>query len=349
MENSQSNNKTTNHSNIDLDDLNIDNIGQDIEKDFLLNEEKNNTQLESYHIDLDDFDDINIDDLSNDDMELTTNQDPKPHDHQNTPIPEAEPTEPADVHATIDTQTELDTEITEATSNNTQDIDTQNVIEQMAYDQQHQDETTIAAPLPAAHKKNKLKFGFGKKAQQKAPNTSSSPSYLKNSNDKKAINKKAIMLIILLLIIILAIIAYFISNHSLPNNPSTQQTQEETVQEVAPTVAETSTQTEETNNSIEEAHTEGSQNQDEATGVIETEVPYINPEDILNANIPEDTALVKEEIDRLADQNQKLAEQEKLLNEQITMMDELTDKKAEHIELLEKQIAQLEAQKAQQE
>lgn len=76
------------------------------------------------------------------------------------------------------------------------------------------------------------------------------------------------------------------------------------------------------------------------------EIPYIDPQSILQADIPSDTALVKEEIDRLADQKQRLEEQEKLLNEQVSTMNDITEKKAEQIALLEKQISQLEAHKA---
>lgn len=68
---------------------------------------------------------------------------------------------------------------------------------------------------------------------------------------------------------------------------------------------------------------------------------------IVTAEIPQDPALIKEEIDRLSDKEQRLAEQAKLIDEQLGMMAELTDAKQEQIALLEAQIAQLEAQKQQ--
>lgn len=71
----------------------------------------------------------------------------------------------------------------------------------------------------------------------------------------------------------------------------------------------------------------------------------VNPDEILNAQIPSDPALVKEEIDRLADTDKQLNEQSKLIKEQLTMMEDLTTAKAEQIALLEAQIAELEKQK----
>ncbi len=75
-----------------------------------------------------------------------------------------------------------------------------------------------------------------------------------------------------------------------------------------------------------------------------TQINTPDPKAILNAEIPKDEALVKEEIDKLSDEDQRLLEQQKLLDKRIDMMDELTAKKQEQIELLEKQIAQLEAE-----
>ncbi|MEH6767206.1 hypothetical protein [Psychrobacter sp.] len=68
-----------------------------------------------------------------------------------------------------------------------------------------------------------------------------------------------------------------------------------------------------------------------------------NPTAILDAPLPENDSLAKEEIDRLEDERQRLAEQEKLAAEQVAMNKQLTDMKAEQIALLEQQIAQLEA------
>lgn len=71
----------------------------------------------------------------------------------------------------------------------------------------------------------------------------------------------------------------------------------------------------------------------------------VNPDEILNAQVPSDPALVKEEIDRLADTDSRLKEQGKIAEDQLQVMEKLTTAKAEQIALLEKQIAELEKQK----
>lgn len=74
-----------------------------------------------------------------------------------------------------------------------------------------------------------------------------------------------------------------------------------------------------------------------------TKVQVPSPTAILNAPLPKNDSLAKEEIDRLEDERERLAEQEKLAAEQLAMNKQLTDMKAEQIALLEQQIAQLEA------
>ena len=74
-----------------------------------------------------------------------------------------------------------------------------------------------------------------------------------------------------------------------------------------------------------------------------TDVQIPDPDTILNAPLPENDSLAKEEIDRLEDERQRLAEQEKLAAEQLAMNKQLTEMKEEQIALLEEQIAQLEA------
>lgn len=74
-----------------------------------------------------------------------------------------------------------------------------------------------------------------------------------------------------------------------------------------------------------------------------TKVQVPSPTAILNAPLPKNDSLAKEEIDRLEDERKRLAEQEKLAAEQLAMNKQLTDMKAEQIALLEQQIAQLEA------
>lgn len=78
---------------------------------------------------------------------------------------------------------------------------------------------------------------------------------------------------------------------------------------------------------------------------IASDVELIDVNAILQSEIPDDPALIKEEIDRLSDKEQRLAEQARLIDEQLTVMGELTTAKEEQIALLEAQIVQLEAQK----
>lgn len=74
----------------------------------------------------------------------------------------------------------------------------------------------------------------------------------------------------------------------------------------------------------------------------------IDVEAITKGAIPEDPALIKEEIDRLTDKDEQFAEQAKLINEQLSLMQDLTKQKEEQIALLEAQIAQLEQEKGKQ-
>lgn len=77
-----------------------------------------------------------------------------------------------------------------------------------------------------------------------------------------------------------------------------------------------------------------------------TPVKTVSPEEILAPAVPNDPALAKEEMDRLAEQSQQLKDQEKIIEDQLAMMNELSSKKEERIKLLEQQVAQLEQQKA---
>lgn len=82
------------------------------------------------------------------------------------------------------------------------------------------------------------------------------------------------------------------------------------------------------------------------SSMIPTNTPDINPDEILTAEIPADPALLKEEIDRLADTEKQLDEQSKMIKEQLDLMNDLTKAKDEEIALLEAQIAELEKQRA---
>lgn len=79
----------------------------------------------------------------------------------------------------------------------------------------------------------------------------------------------------------------------------------------------------------------------DSSAITNSQIP--DPDAILNAPLPENDSLAKEEIDRLEDERQRLAEQEKLAAEQLAMNKQLTEMKEEQIALLEEQIAQLEA------
>lgn len=83
------------------------------------------------------------------------------------------------------------------------------------------------------------------------------------------------------------------------------------------------------------------------TTTASSNLTLIKPEEILANPIPNDPALAKEEMDKLADQSTRLAGQQKMMEDQLRMTKELSDKKAERIALLEQQIAQLEVQKSQ--
>lgn len=76
------------------------------------------------------------------------------------------------------------------------------------------------------------------------------------------------------------------------------------------------------------------------------DIPVVNPDEILQAEIPSDPALIKEEIDRLTDQDQRLMSQVKDIETYLGDLQKLNDAKEEKITLLEAQITQLEAQKA---
>lgn len=83
-----------------------------------------------------------------------------------------------------------------------------------------------------------------------------------------------------------------------------------------------------------------------ASSPTDTPVNTVSAEEILKPALPEDPAIAKEEMDRLAEQSNQLKEQEKMIEEQLAMMNELSSKKEERIKLLEQQVAQLEQQKA---
>lgn len=76
----------------------------------------------------------------------------------------------------------------------------------------------------------------------------------------------------------------------------------------------------------------------------EEQATLINVDELVGTDVPDDPALVKEEIDRLKETDTQLAEQSQAIKEQITQTEELTAVTAERIANLEAQIALLEQQ-----
>lgn len=159
------------------------------------------------------------------------------------------------------------------------------------------------------------------------------PTPKTKSGDPKKLN---FMIIGAALALVLLVLAYFLSNSEKTPEPIIAQestTLTETPVESAPTPTPTETE-------VVAAPAVPSEN---GTGEHGTELIDVNA--ILQSEVPEDPALIKEEIDRLSDKDQRLSEQAKLIDEQLTMMEELTAAKEEQIALLEAQIAQLEAKR----
>lgn len=81
---------------------------------------------------------------------------------------------------------------------------------------------------------------------------------------------------------------------------------------------------------------------DPATDVLPDTAPVINPDEILNGEIPDDPALLKEEIDRLSDTDSRLTQQSQNMEEQLVLLEKINEARAEQIALLEAQIAEFE-------
>ena len=87
------------------------------------------------------------------------------------------------------------------------------------------------------------------------------------------------------------------------------------------------------------------QSEDATSFLPQGEAEQIDVDAILNAEVPQDETLIKEEIDRLHDKDTQLAEQAKILDEQLGGIEKLSQAQEEQIKLLEEQIKLLEAQK----
>lgn len=162
-----------------------------------------------------------------------------------------------------------------------------------------------------------------------------------HASKKKATKTRRKIWTVFILVLLIIAIGYLILGNSdtestLPANTATS----------APTTEQTPTES--TTDNISETTDDSVINDgvlmDENSGEANNDSNAIpNPTAILDAPLPENDSLAKEEIDRLEDERQRLAEQEKLAAEQVAMNKQLTDMKAEQIALLEQQIAQLEA------
>lgn len=184
-----------------------------------------------------------------------------------------------------------------------------------------------SAPTPTLAKakqdKKPLFGGFGKKATSATPKAKAPKSPKATNPDAK--KKNQLLIGALVCLALLALVAYlFLNNTSLINTPAPAPVATPTP---APAPA---------------PPTPAPANEN----ILPNTVPTVNPDEILNAEIPSDPALVKEEIDRLNDTGARLDEQGKIIEEQLTIMEDLTTAKAEQIALLEQQIAELEKQKA---
>lgn len=190
-----------------------------------------------------------------------------------------------------------------------------------------------AAPAAAASSLSPKKSLFAKKtqktAQPKSQKTQSQKSGVKG--DGKKLN---LMILAAAVALVLLILAWFLMKDNQNEVPDAGA-------QTAAIVASESDKTNET--SVDQAPASESKISD--VEALALDIPTADPSAILQADIPSDTALVKEEIDRLNDQDKRLLEQAQDIEEYLQDLSKLGDAKDEKIALLEAQIAQLEAQK----
>lgn len=203
--------------------------------------------------------------------------------------------------------------------------------------QNKKEKPAVSTPVgeTVAKKDKKSPFSFGKKTAKPTPATKAV------SPDAK--KKNQLLLMALACLALLGLVAYlFMNNTSTISTPApVATTPAPAPTEPAPVATPAPDATAQPDaNANANANAHGGENI-----LPSTTAPNVNPDEILNAEIPADPALVKEEIDRLNDTGTKLDEQGKIIKEQLTIMEDLTTAKAEQIALLEKQIAELEKQK----
>ncbi len=195
--------------------------------------------------------------------------------------------------------------------------------------------------VPAAPAKKSL-FGSNKKQprQKKSSFGTAKKSTNANANLSKIANSpKSLNLIILgaVIALLLLVAAWFLANSDdAPTSPT---------EAPAPAQVATPAEPAQQDSAAQPATDSTAESTAESIVAPVADDALVNAEAILNAEIPQDEALIKEEIDRLKDKDSQLAEQAKLIDEQLATLDQLTAAKEEHIKLLEAQIEQLEAQK----
>lgn len=272
------------------------------------------------------------------DIEFFNQLDQTAHDDTLPPSFEINFEELAPLDTPVVANTETDDTVSKTDSTNkTEQIPTEPTTSPNDNNTNDADMATIAPMPQTTNKDNLKKSGIGSlfKKEQKTTKPNKKPSKTTQDgkeillNDSKKLNMLIIAGIILLMLIAGALYMTMFHDTSAPDT-ATPAVSTPVAQETTSAVS-----------SAEAAPSSANQ-----TDILPTAgTPNINPDEILNAQIPSDPALVKEEIDRLADTDKQLSEQEKLVKEQLVMMEELTAAKAEQIALLEAQIAELEKQK----
>lgn len=203
-------------------------------------------------------------------------------------------------------------------------------------------EDIFAAPAP---KKSAL-FGAKDKGKDKSKGKkdadvfSKAPQKTKLTVKKQDLNKPIVLILgVMGVILVLGLLWVFMGKSEEPTpvpEPTPVETQAPTPEptpEVAPETSEAP------------AETAGATAENADTPAPTGDFTPIDADAIVQAEIPDDPTLIKEEIDRLADENSRLLDQAKDIDGILSDTEKLTAAKEEQIALLEAQIAQLEAQK----
>lgn len=204
-------------------------------------------------------------------------------------------------------------------------------------------EDVFAAPAP---KKSTL-FGVKDKGRDKGKKATDvfakAPQKTKLTVKKQDLNKPIVLILgVMAVILVLGLLWVFLgkSEESAPTPEPTPIETQAPAPEPTPEVTETPEAPVDTAGTAE-----GTTAENTATPAPTGDFTPIDADAIVQAEIPDDPALIKEEIDRLADENSRLLDQAKDIDGILSDTEKLTAAKEEQIALLEAQIAQLEAQK----